>query len=328
MADIEKIDFSGIPEVEVEEELPDIDLAGIPEAEPYKLSQDKPKTVWDAFVSTWGDKTPEESAKAANSLVYSEMLNISPSKAYDLHDEIGDQLRNKVPGEKIVTDIHGLGGAAGKGAESSIYGMMKNQEVPEPFESVSQMEIWLNGLTQMGLDLPVFLGGMAIGSAGGPVTAMAGGFGLTAGTRQVLTDRYSKGKVKDFSEFMRRTGHAVKETVKGQIVGGLTGGAGKLAPAGLKVLSELATMTTAGSLIEGRIPKAKDFIDNAGIFLAIWGGSRGFQAVTAKKSNLEPESVSALVIAFSLCTILCVCVYACVYVCCMCMCVYVCYQGY
>ena len=103
MTDIGKIDFSGIPKAEVEEELPDIDLTGIPDAEPYKLSQGKPKTVWETLTSMWGNKTAEESARAANSLVYSEMLSISPSKAYDLHDEIGEQMRNKAPGEKIVT---------------------------------------------------------------------------------------------------------------------------------------------------------------------------------------------------------------------------------
>ena len=91
------IDLSGIPDKKAP-----IDLTGVPDAEPYKISQDKPRTVWDTFVNVWGEKTPEESAKAANSLVYSEMLGISPSKAYDLHDEIGDQMRSKAPGDNLL----------------------------------------------------------------------------------------------------------------------------------------------------------------------------------------------------------------------------------
>ena len=297
MTDIAQIDLSGIPDAEVKPSLlafdefapSEIDLSGIPDAKPerpHELRQGKSETLWDNFSSVWGNKTPEESAKATNSLLFSEMLNISPEKAYDLHDEISTQMRNKAPGEKIVTDIKGVKGSAKAGVESSIYGMIKNAKVPEPFESAKQLDIWVNGLIQMGIDLPVFLYGMVMGGAGGPAGAMAGGFGLMAGLRKVITDRYSKGKIKTFGEFQDRTIGAIKETVKGQVVGALTGAAGGMTPAGFKAASELATMTITGKLIEGHIPKAKDFIDNAGIFLAIWGGARGFQAITTRKSSL------------------------------------------
>ena len=218
-----------------------IDLLAAPPEKKTFISQDT-RTFGDAINSFFssGDAAKEK-AKAANALTYSEMLGVAPSTAYQYHDEISEQVKTKLANEKIVTEKKGMKEAVSSGFDTSIVGMMGNQRVPEGFESVDQFERWTHGLVAMGLDLPIFLGGMTL--AGGPTTpsGWAGGFGLNAGLRQVLIDRYTKGEAKSFGEFTERTGRAIKETIKGQVVGYLTGVAGAASPIGYKALSELAT---------------------------------------------------------------------------------------
>ncbi len=248
--------------------------------------------AWDKARNFLGyDET--EKAKAANSLVYSEMFGIKPSVAYQYHDEISQQVQDKTASEKIVTKNRGAKESFKSGAESSIFGMMANQEVPAPFESVSQLDKWIHGFTQMSADIPFFLTGYILGG-GTPVTGTAGGFGLTDGMRQVLIDRYNKGEVKSFQEANDRLWSAAKATIKGEIVGAATGGAGKL-PYGYKAVKELAAMTITGKLVEGQVPTAQDFIDNAALLTAMHFGIKGYEAAKSKMtdshSNLQKEYV-------------------------------------
>lgn len=247
-------------------------------------------SIWDAMKSIAGVNVEQEKAKAANALTYSAMLGISPSTAYQYHDEISEQVREKLSNEKIYTHKKGYMTSLQSGWQSSIFGMMANEKVPKGFESVDQLERWMHGMTTMALDLPVFLGGFVIGG-GTPISGMAGGMGLTAGVRQVLVDKYSKGEAKDAGEFFDRTISAVRETVKGQIIGGFTGAAGVYAPTlwtklggmagkspvGWQAMNELSAMTAAGSLIEGRVPTIQDFVDNAAILLTMKAGTKGLQ---------------------------------------------------
>lgn len=267
-------------------------LAGIDEREFLpKLEQGEPESMWDRFAGFFGKDAEKEKAKASNALVYSEMFGIAPSMAYEYHDAISEQVQTKLSSERIVTQKHGLSGAASTGAESSIIGMMRTQQVPKPFESVSQLETWVHGLTALGLDIPFMAAGALIG--GGPVAGWAGAFALPMGIRQMLTDKYTKGEVVDFADFMDRTGNAVRETIKGELVGGFTGGARYMAAPWLARLApgasaganftwsrwlELSTMTAAGKAVEGQIPTARDFVDNAAILLAMHAGARGLEA--------------------------------------------------
>ena len=248
----------------------------IPENNVLSWRQAPTPTMW-AKMSEWfpGD-VKAQSEKATNSLVYSEMFNIRPDHAYEYHDEISRQVRDLLSTEKVVTEKKGIGGALSSGVESSLAGMMAKQKVPIPFESVNQLERWAQGMTAMFIDLPFFLTGYAIGG-GTPITGMAGGFGFTGGLRQMLVDRYSKGEVKSIGELLDRTKEAVYKTMQGQIVGAATGYAGSLTKiTSLKLASELATMTTAGRLVEGQLPTVQDFIDNAGMLLVMHYGLKGY----------------------------------------------------
>jgi hypothetical protein len=257
--------------------------------------QGKPKGPIDKLKDFIGlsDNKPHDSAKAANALTYSEMLGVSPSIAYDNHDEISKRMREAAPGEKIDTRTRGgVGKAVKAGAKSSLVGMMANQKAPEPFESLNQFERWAEMGTQMALDLPAFLAGDVVG---GP----AGGFGFTAGMRQLLTETYQKGKIKTPQEFFDRTINAVKQTVGGEIVGAAFGVAGKVpGPGYVKAASELAAMTTMSKVIQGELPTAQDFIDNAVVFAVISGGVKGKDYILPKlhkmysKYGLHPDEVA------------------------------------
>ena len=198
-----------------------------PSPQPQDLSwrQGKPPTVWEKLqhaIGLSGD-TAANSAKAANALTYSEMLNVSPSFAYDNHDDISARMKEVVPGEKVDTRTRGgVIPAAKAGFKNSIVGMMANQKAPEPFDSLNQLERWSESAAQMAGDLPTFLSGAAIGGG------LAGGFGLTAGMRQLLTETYKKGQIKTWGEFADRTTNAVKQTIGGEIVGKSMDVAGKI----------------------------------------------------------------------------------------------------
>lgn len=289
-------------------------LSGMGDAGVTSFRQGKPESplteTWNNFVSFWGPNAEKEKAKASNALVYSELLGISPSHAYKYHDEISSQIKDKLSTEKIATEAKGIAGAFTSGVDTSIFGMMANQAVPKPFESVSQLERWVHGFTSMGLDLPIFLAGAKIAglSTANPIIGFAGGFGLTSGLRQVLIDKYTKGEMQNFGDFMERTSNAVRETIKGQVVGAATGAAGAYAPRlwqtlggkgtpviGWKAMNELAAMTTAGKLIEGHLPTFQDFVDNAGMFVAMHYGMKGYSAGRAKLAPIVNRMKQAFV---------------------------------
>ena len=269
--------------------------------------QGQAPTMWEKFSDMFGDDAHAQSQKATNSLTYSQMFNISPSQAYDLHDEISAQVKDKLATEKIVTETKGIKGAASSGVDTSLFGMMARQKPAVPFESASQAERWVNGLVGMGVDLPFFMAGYAIGG-GNPVSGTAGAFGFTAGLRQVLMDRYTKGEVKSASELFDRTGNALKETIKGEVVGGFMGGAGYMAPVwlqklapgatpsvGWKAATELATMTAAGKLIEGHLPTAQDLVDNTAILLMMHAGIKGVENAKERIPEVRAKLQAAYV---------------------------------
>lgn len=114
--------------------------------------------------------------------------------------------------------------------------------------------------------------GTAIGGVGlGTVGAYAGANALPAALRKIMMDHYEKGDIKTPGEFLSRAMGATWAAVKGAVTGSaaaVTGGATEaIAPAVAapvaKLTSELATMTTVGSALQGKLPKAQDFIDGA-----------------------------------------------------------------
>lgn len=266
----------------------------VPVEPTFQPLRDQSDNLWDSISSIFPKDVPKMKAKATNALVYSEMLGIRPDVAYTYHDQISRQVQDKMAGEKIITETHGLSGSVKSGVESSLVGMMAKRTIPAPFESVSQWERWINGITTMGLDLPVYIAGYAIGG-GTPITGTAGAFGFHAGLRQMLVDRYTKGEVSTPGELFDRIKNAATETVKGEVVGATVGAAGKFAPAQFKLASEIATMTTASKLIEGQLPTVQDFVDNAAMMLVLHYGIKGYEKVKTRLPEVRDALTKAYV---------------------------------
>ena len=276
------------------------------EKAPAQVPALKMDTSFDSIAEATGEHPRAVAEKAVRAMNFSEMMGISPATAFQYHDQIHEQLQGlitkedasvtswrKEEGGRELPTKKGKLGAAKAGFDNSLIGMLKNQKAATPFESPAQLEKWIEGFTQMGLDLPAFLAGYA-GAGGTPVTGTAGGFGLTAGLRQILIDRYEKGATKNFGEMMDRIKSAASETIKGQVVGASTGIAGKT-PIGYKAMNELATMTTVGKLVEGEVPTAQDFVDNAAIFAAMHFGIKAYDKAKTSLPTIKSRMQDAYV---------------------------------
>jgi len=141
-------------------------------------------------------------------------------------------------------------------------------------------------------DLPAMvaggIGGGAVGGAAGTVTlpvvgtvgfgvagAGAGAFALPAAIRKTLMDHYTKGDIQSFDDFYDRASGTLLETLKaggtgaatavaGPLVGkALPAAVGPLTKLGATSAAELATMTTVGKAMDGKVPNVDDFVDNA-----------------------------------------------------------------
>lgn len=140
--------------------------------------------------------------------------------------------------------------------------------------------------------------GTATGSViGAAVGGAAGAFGFHSAARQMLVDMYTRGEVASWDELMIRVGNATKEFAKGSAVGVATAGAAKAGQLAKTALAgstmaraqtaagnivnitaktmpygaEVLGLTSVSSLVEGHVPTAQDFIDNAILIAALKG---------------------------------------------------------
>lgn len=162
---------------------------------------------------------------------------------------------------------------------------LTRQKMPDtvlPEDASTAARVLSNAATVAG-DVPLMIAGSRIGgllgAPAGPggvvVGAGAGAFALPAGARKIMIDHYQKGDIQTWGDFYDRASGALLETVKGGAVGAATAiagpAAGKLLPEAASPLlklgatstAELATMTTVGKALEGKVPNKQDFIDNA-----------------------------------------------------------------
>lgn len=153
----------------------------------------------------------------------------------------------------------------------AVRGELPNLVVPET-GSVAQKVFAMAG--QAIGDMPALVVGGAAGATTGPaapITSPAAAMGLTEGLRTYMTDMYREGKATTWTEVVDRTLNTLSSAGKGAVIGAATGGAGKYtgkffseATPAMKttaqLFSEITTMTTAGSLMEGKMPTAEDFM--------------------------------------------------------------------
>jgi hypothetical protein len=232
--------------------------------------------------------TPQEGQQATDALVYSHLTGAPPSYTYENRDAIHKDFSSRL-GEYAEAGWQGL-------TKDSVIGLALRGQVSSPFESDDQIGKFIEGLGTMIADVPYYIAGGALGAFAGPAGAGAGAFALPATLRQMLIDGYNGKKIESFDGFM----DAIKAAGKGALTGAAFGAAGELAPLAegvvgkylgaraYKTAAELAAMTTVGSLVEGKVPTAKDFASNAAM-LALMHVSIG-SLEFAKKSLPDIQS--------------------------------------
>ena len=282
-----KFDLIGLPPIDEDKDLKAYvesvvgPSRGLPGAE---LKQDEApsfiKRVWRQITEPDFQKRRAESAL---SVTIGREKGISPSKT-------------EPPG---IIDI-GV-----QGFQQSVTGMaIRATYKDKGYEGINQeafkrMRTFQRSLYQAAMfagDVPFFIAGALIGGAAGgpaaPFTAVGGAFALPAGLRKVYADKIEKGEVTSFKDFWGRLTGAVGATLKGEITGIATRGAGSIGGK-LALPAEIFTMTAVGSALEGHMPEPEDFLDAA----IIIGGLRGATKIRPviadiyKKTGKTPKEV-------------------------------------
>lgn len=201
-----------------------------------------------------------------------------------------------------------------------INGAPSTTQLPEDSPMAQRLTM---GTAQLAGDLPAMVASaFATGTASGgnPLVAAGAAFGIPAGLRPLLIQSY-KGGTRSFSEFWGLVKTAAWETFKGAATGVLTEGAGQLAskvgsgaietgstavnkvlqsPAAqmaantAKLPAQIATMTTVGAALEGRIPEPKEFLDGAILFFGMHGAVKGGARLTDLYVKTGKSPVDAL----------------------------------
>jgi len=241
----------------------------------------------EAEIDTWFGRPP---------------LDTGPIKAL-VNENIKAAIKPETPDgqPKPVKDFYE---ALDLGFQHSVSGLMKAKPENKVLDENAPMASRIaSSVGTLAGDLPYMVGGALVGMGGGPIGAAGGAFGLPMGMRSILMDAYERGSSTTFGDFWDIASGAIIETAKGWVTGAATagvGGAVAAAPiasptirAGATLLSEVGTMVTVGSALEGHVPKAQDFVDAA----ILVGGLKGATGVAAKlrgiyaKTGTSPDVV-------------------------------------
>lgn len=200
------------------------------------------------------------------------------------------------------------------GLEESSGGLLVRQKLPDMevpadasrFSRIAHMAGSVAG------DIPIMvagaLGGAAVGSAAGPVGTFVGAtgtpFAAPTFVREFLMDKYEKGEIASSEEFWDRTAAIALETGKSFALGVATGGVGKYVKAFAPIAnpvgkataataSEIATLTTVGAALQGRLPEPDEFIDNSILIFGFHGAQKGAAKLRQiyAKTGLRPHEV-------------------------------------
>ena len=204
------------------------------------------------------------------------------------------------------------------GWQQSVTGLALRGELPDitiPDDSPFAQRVAAQTATVLG-DIPAMMAGAllvapagaAIGTgiagpagtaAGGSIGAFSGAFAMPQGLRAALMDGYRDGSIDSFREFWDRVSHVSVETFKGATIGAITRGTGlgagalvtktgatAFTAATATLGTEIGTMVTVGSALEGRIPEPHEFLDAAVVIGGLKGSIKGAEALTTGLQNI------------------------------------------
>lgn len=203
----------------------------------------------------------------------------------------------------------GVGQAFLAGLQGSSGGLAVRGKLPS-IELDPQNSSWYERLSHSAGgfvgDIPAGLvglvGGATAGSAVAPVAgtvvgAGAGAMALPAAIREAYMQAYTKGEIQNAGDFLDRTGVVLASTGKAAVIGGVTGGVGKVAGIGANALKlgavskavtsttlEAGAATVTSAALEGHLPHLQDFADNA-LFIAGMKGAVATPSAVKAVSN-------------------------------------------
>lgn len=232
--------------------------------------------------SYWGNPTPQ-----------------IPATVDQLHAHMEDAHAKATGGETPAKPADTFMDMLEAGYQSSFTGLVARGKLPDtvPPEHASMLGDIAYGTAQMISDAPALIAGAIGGSAvAGPIGGGAGAFGLPAYLRTGLMDYYKEGGTDTRPYLTKLTDaflgkHALLEGAKATAVGALStatlgpvGGAlaktalPEVAQAAVSLQTMAATATTVNAALEGRMPKAHEFLENGLMAAAGHGVIEGAKA--------------------------------------------------
>jgi hypothetical protein len=260
--------------------------------------------------------TPEDSGAAWKASVHARMIGVTPGYAYQNNDEIEAQLRNR-----DADYDKGFAYAAETGFEETPLGMLIRGKETDPFESSNVFERGVHNLVSFATDpvvmVPTVVGALAdIAVPGAAIAGFVGGSALDAGLRKWMMENYEEGDTKSFGELADRAGDALWSATKGALGAEAFSVAGDipvpgmiadkpLASIAMKGMYQASAMTLAGSLLDQRVPRLRDFEDSAlmvvplnlatgGLMLGKGESKQALMDVYAKDGTTPQESADKL----------------------------------
>lgn len=207
-----------------------------------------------------------------------------------------------------------LAAAVKHGLQSSATGLALRGRLPD--QQLPENAPWYHRLpssaASLAADLPLSIlaaiPGAAVGAsvgsavpvvgtaAGGVIGGGAAAFGAPMAIRDALTTAYTQNHARTWEDVWQITKSALIGGVKGAVIGGATMGAGRVvagamgatapfARAATATGAELLTMTGTAAALEGRMPTAQEFIDNA----ILLGGLKGAVGMAGKMRQIYAE---------------------------------------
>lgn len=210
-----------------------------------------------------------------------------------------------------VRDTNSINEAILNGVQSSATGLAVRGKLPE--QQLAADAPWYHRLAAnaagMAADLPLSIAAAVPAAPTGPIGMGAAGFAAPMALRDALMEAYGTGHAVSWSDAWSIAKAGLIGGAKGAVIGGATMGAGKVlgnvlgrttsavgpvqplvqsaAARGLAATgAELATMTTTAAALEGHLPSAQDFVDNA----ILLGGLKGAVAVAGKMRRNYAET--------------------------------------
>lgn len=211
-----------------------------------------------------------------------------------------------VVGESVPTpsEVRSISDAVIYGLQSSATGLAARRDLPE--QQLPADTPWYHripaGAASMAADLPLsivaavpgFVGGGAVGTAvpvvgtaaGAIVGAGATGFGVPMAIRDALMTAYSQNQARTWEDVWQIAKSGALGFGKGAVIGGATLGAGRVVGGAMATSgavargaavtgAEIGTMTGTAAALEGRLPEAHEFLDNAVLLFGLKGAVAG-----------------------------------------------------